>query len=122
MALYEPLPCPNCGAEKIDRRLDEHGNFFVQCSSCGLAGLHEDSGITAITTWNNLPRMSTIIAWQFQAAGLALENQRLIKMVDWLVSRPVFLGICARGVDYHTCLSQCKTCWKEAARRAVVVR
>lgn len=85
MALYEPLPCPDCGVEKIDRHLDEHGKFFVQCSCCGRHGLHEDSGITAITSWNNLPRMSTIIAWQFQAAGLALENQILNKMVDWLV-------------------------------------
>lgn len=77
MALHEPLPCPNCGAEKIDRHRDEHEKFFVQCSSCGLSGTHEDCGISAITTWNALPRMSTIVVWQFQAAGGALENQRL---------------------------------------------
>lgn len=77
MALYEPSHCPDCGAEKIDRLRDMHEKFFVQCSSCGRSGPHEECGISAITAWNKLPRMSTIIAWQFQAAGLALENQRL---------------------------------------------
>ena len=32
----------------------------------------------AIAAWNALPRMSTIIAWQFQAAGAALSLQRLM--------------------------------------------
>lgn len=31
-----------------------------------------------IAAWNALPRMSTIIAWQFQAAGAALALQRLM--------------------------------------------
>lgn len=116
MALYEPLPCPNCGAEKIDRHLDAHGNFFVQCSSCGLAGLHEDCGISAITTWNNLPRMSTIIAWQFQAAGLALALQRLeyrgqsLRNAQWLAGRYSCFATEARevGREFDTALADAR--------------
>ena len=71
-------PCPICGA---NAELDGVGqDTFVRCLShkCAMQGPYGKDEIAAVTAWNALPRMSDIIAWQFQAAGLALALQRLV--------------------------------------------
>ena len=73
------LPCPNpqCGSNSI-QVTNAGPSFWVFCHACLESGPVADSAYAAIEAWENLPRMSTIIAWQFQAAGAALALQRLL--------------------------------------------
>ncbi|MBD8896243.1 hypothetical protein IG626_09535 [Desulfovibrio desulfuricans] len=75
-------PCPNhkCGSSDC-LVLQVKDRFWAFCTVCNCDGPNAESVEAAKAAWDELPRMSTIIAWQFQAAGLALENQRLRKMV-----------------------------------------
>ena len=75
-------PCPNvkCGSSDC-LVLQVKDRFWAFCTVCNCDGPNAESVEAAKAEWDALPRMSTIIAWQFQAAGLALENQRLSKMV-----------------------------------------
>lgn len=77
-------PCRVCGApgQLKEDFLDSH----VQCSNiyCAMAGPLGCCEVEAISAWNNLPSMSAIVAWQFQAAGLALALQRQIEMGEAL--------------------------------------
>jgi hypothetical protein len=102
MALYEPLPCPACGSIKVGITRS-HAQFkpsfpdddkhHVRCFYCRTSGPYGYNESAAIVAWNALPRMSTIIAWQFQAAGLALALQRLedrgqsLRNAQWLAGR-----------------------------------
>ena len=73
------LPCPACGSKSIEIDWD-NGVHFMKCERCGVSGpcfIDEYPREFVADAWNALPRMSAIIAWQFQAAGAALENQRL---------------------------------------------
>lgn len=74
-SMQELKPCPHCGS--IDVYVRGRINAQVTCRICGMEGPEPWGNKAAIAAWNNLPRMSTIIAWQFQAAGAVLENQRL---------------------------------------------
>ena len=73
------LPCPNpqCGSNSV-QVTNAGPSFWVFCHACLESGPVADSAYAAIEAWENLPRMSTIIAWQFQAAGAALALQRLL--------------------------------------------
>ena len=80
------LPCPNpqCGSTNVYVR--GRCNAQVTCRACGMEGPEFCGPNEVIGAWNALPRMSTIIAWQLQAAGAALENQRLrerVEVVEW---------------------------------------
>lgn len=81
-------PCPICGA---NAELDGVGqDTFVRClnHNCAMQGPYGKDEIAAVTAWNAIPSMSSLIAWQFQAAGAALENQRLravLKSVEEIV-------------------------------------
>lgn len=75
-SMQELKPCPHCGS--IDVYVRGRINAQVTCRICGMEGPEPWGNKAAIAAWNNLPRMSTIIAWQFQAAGAALALQRLI--------------------------------------------
>lgn len=71
-------PCKVCGAAG---KLNE--DFFeshVSCTNpfCAMAGPKGCCEIGAIDLWNNLPSMTTVVAWQFQAAGAALALQKII--------------------------------------------
>ena len=71
-------PCKQCGATAL---LDGVGqDTFVRCSNhnCAMQGPYGADDMAAITAWNNIPSMSAIVAWQFQAAGAALALQRII--------------------------------------------
>ena len=71
-------PCKQCGATAL---LDGVGqDTFVRClnHNCAMQGPYGADDMAAIAAWNNIPSMSTIIAWQFQAAGAALALQRLM--------------------------------------------
>lgn len=70
-------PCRDCGAP--GQLEEDYFDYHVRCTSkfCAMAGPKGSSEEAAISNWNNLASMSTVVAWQFQAAGLALENQRL---------------------------------------------
>lgn len=71
------LPCPECGDDcLIVAKNSPSGKWHTYCV-CGHIGRFYPTRKKAIDAHNALPRMSTIIAWQFQAAGAALENQRL---------------------------------------------
>lgn len=73
------LPCPECGDDEcliVIKELPSE-EWSVHCG-CGHAGRYCASEEDAIKAHNALPRMSTIIAWQLQAAGAALALQRLI--------------------------------------------
>ena len=72
------LPCPNpkCGSTNVYVR--GRCNAQVTCRACGMEGPEFCGPNEVIGAWNTLPRMSTIIAWQFQAAGAALSLQRLM--------------------------------------------
>lgn len=77
-------PCKQCGATAL---LDGVGqDTFVRCSNhnCAMQGPYGSDDMAAIAAWNNLPSMSAIVAWQFQAAGLALALQRQIEMGEAL--------------------------------------
>lgn len=78
------LPCPACCSTdceclictiNADEKQDIH--FHMVCNKCFTSGPITDDAESARQTWNAIPRMSAIITWQFQAAGAALENQRL---------------------------------------------
>lgn len=73
------LPCPNpqCGNNSV-QVTNAGPSFWVFCHACLESGPVADSAYAAIEAWENLPRMSTIIAWQLQAAGAALALQRLM--------------------------------------------
>ena len=81
-------PCPICGA---NAELDGVGqDTFVRCLShnCAMQGPYGKDEIAAVKAWNAIPSMTTVVAWQFQAAGAALENQRLravLKSVEEIV-------------------------------------
>lgn len=67
------LPCPRCKSTDL-------GVWnFVVCKDCEMRGPRDVAESAAIAAWNALPRMSTIIAWQLQAAGAALALQKLIE-------------------------------------------
>lgn len=68
--------CPHCGTEGVTE--EYFGEYQTGCPHCGANGPYADSIEAAVSAWNALPRMSTIIAWQFQAAGAALALQRLL--------------------------------------------
>ena len=71
-------PCPIYGA---NAELDGVGqDTFVRClnHNCAMQGPYGKDEIAAVKAWNALPRMSAIIAWQFQAAGAALALQRIM--------------------------------------------
>ncbi|WP_297891380.1 hypothetical protein [uncultured Desulfovibrio sp.] len=75
----EIMPCPECGDDECLIVVHElpSEEWSVHCG-CGHAGRYCASEEDAIKAHNALPRMSTIIAWQFQAAGAALALQRLM--------------------------------------------
>ena len=85
MCKLELLPCPNPKCSGNLGATNAGNSYWVYCQDCLTTGPSSATEHGAIFAWNAMPRMSTIIAWQFQAAGLALENQRLRKMVDLLV-------------------------------------
>ena len=71
-------PCPICGA---NAELDGVGqDTFVRCLShnCAMQGPYGKDEIAAVKAWNAIPSMTTVVAWQFQAAGAALALQRLM--------------------------------------------
>lgn len=130
MSELKPLPCPECGKDaqviKIERNNNKPSVFVCLCQNhpCTDREAVYASPSAAIAAWNNLPRMSTIIAWQFQAAGAALALQRImdagIKMrgeqhVQWLLgnnkdsvtdAEAVFDGLLAwMMVDKRTALN-----------------
>ena len=73
------LPCPECGDDEYLIVLQEFPSqeWRVHCG-CGHAGRYCASEEETIEAHNALPRMSAIVAWQFQAAGAALALQRLM--------------------------------------------
>lgn len=73
------LPCTDCGGECIAVREPtiDLNEWRMHCF-CGYAGRYCASEEDAIKAHNTLPRMSALIAWQLQAAGIALALQRLI--------------------------------------------
>lgn len=71
------LPCPACGSTWVMTNTSPSGADIVQCCNCYMHGPLCDTEEYATERWNTLPRMSTIIACQLQAAGAVLENQRL---------------------------------------------
>ena len=72
------LPCPACGGDcLIVAKNYPSGKLHTYCD-CGHIGRFYPTREKAIAAHNSLPRMSTIIAWQFQAAGAALALQRLM--------------------------------------------
>lgn len=75
----ELKPCPECGDDECLIVIQElpSEEWSVHCG-CGHAGRYCASEEEAIKAHNALPRMHSIIAWQFQAAGAALALQRLI--------------------------------------------
>lgn len=76
----EVKPCPACGSKSIEIDWD-NGVHFMKCERCGVSGpcfIDEYPREFVADAWNALPRMSTIIAWQLQAAGAALALQRLM--------------------------------------------
>ena len=68
--------CPHCGTEAVTE--EYFGEYQAGCPHCGANGPYANSIEAAVSAWNALPRMSTIIAWQLQAAGAALALQRLM--------------------------------------------
>ena len=71
-------PCPICGA---NAELDGVGqDTFVRCLNhkCAMQGPYGKDEIAAVKAWNAIPSMTTVVAWQFQAAGAALALQRLV--------------------------------------------
>lgn len=128
MRKLELLPCSDCGKTGHTVFIEQINGVWQGVCRCGHATMYCSTREDAITAWNNPPRMSTIIAWQFQAAGLALENQRLRKMVDWLADKMQTASkescslthVCPGG-QFNECHASyhCSTCWAEAARRAV---
>jgi hypothetical protein len=90
MPELKPLPCPECGNDaqviKIERNNNKPPVFVCLCKNhpCTDREAVYVSPEAAIAAWNALPRMSALIAWQFQAAGAALENQRLRERVEAL--------------------------------------
>ena len=126
MCKLELLPCPNPKCSGNLGATNAGNSYWVYCQDCLTTGPSSATEHGAIFAWNAMPRMSTIIAWQFQAAGLALENQRLIKMVEYLASwgdaHPCVLDMaCPFGSTYDVCnlARDSAECWKEMARRAV---
>ena len=72
------LPCPDCGGDcLIVAKNYPSGKWHTYCD-CGHRGRFYPTRKEAIKAHNALPRMSTIIAWQFQAAGATLALQRLM--------------------------------------------
>ena len=72
------LPCPECGGDcLLVIKNWPSGKYHTYCN-CGHIGRLYPTRKKAIDAHNALPRMSTIIAWQFQAAGAALALQRLM--------------------------------------------
>lgn len=68
--------CPHCGKESVTEEF--FGEHQTGCPHCGANGPYADSIEAAVSAWKDLPRMSALIAWQFQAAGAALALQRLM--------------------------------------------
>lgn len=113
------LPCPNpkCGSTNIYVR--GRCNAQVTCRPCGMEGPEFCGPNEVIAAWNALPRMSAVIAWQFQAAGIALALQRImdsgLKMreeqhVQWLLgnnedsvteAEAVFDGLIGDGCKWN---------------------
>lgn len=89
------LPCPACGEQVRVVKFETLGGYIIshdmhgENRKCLLAmTLIMPDRDALVAAWNALPRMSTIIAWQLQAAGAALENQRLravLKSVEEIV-------------------------------------
>ena len=90
MPELKPLPCPECGKDaqviKIERNNNKPPVFVCLCQNhpCTDREAVYVSPEAAIAAWDALPRMSALIAWQFQAAGLALALQRQIEMGEAL--------------------------------------
>ena len=99
------LPCPACGSHSSEVT-NAGPSFWVYCHACLGFGPIADSAYAAIEAWENLPRMSTIIAWQFQAAGAALENQKLRERVEaweWLDEVETLYGNLGWSFDRKQC-------------------
>lgn len=77
--MAELKQCPECGDDECLIVIQElpSEEWSVHCG-CGHAGRYCASEEEAIKAHNALPRMHSIIAWQFQAAGAALALQRLM--------------------------------------------
>lgn len=72
----EMILCPHCGTESVTE--EYFGEYQTGCPHCGANAPCANSIEAAVSAWKDLPRMSTIIAWQLQAAGSALALQRLM--------------------------------------------
>lgn len=77
MPAQNPCPNPKCGSNDVWSTSAGH-DFWIYCNKCLLTGPIAESECAAIDVWDSLPRMHSIIAWQFQAAGLAFAMQRLM--------------------------------------------
>ena len=99
-------PCPICGA---NADLDGVGqDTFVRCLShnCAMQGPYGKDEIAAVKAWNAIPSMTTVVAWQFQAAGAALENQKLRERVEaweWLDEVETLYGNLGWSFDRKQC-------------------
>lgn len=102
----ELMPCPHCGSTWVMANTSPSRADIVQCCNCYMHGPLCDSEEYAIERWNALPRMSAIIAWQFQAAGAALENQKLRERVEaweWLDEVETLYGNLGWSFDRKQC-------------------
>lgn len=64
------------------------------------------AGSHLVDSIRTLPRMSALIAWQFQAAGAALENQRLrdrVEAWEWLDEVETLYGNLGWNFDRKQC-------------------
>ena len=56
MPELKPLPCPACGGTNAEPMLDEDGDYFILCRSCGMRGPATQDTHSAIIDWDSLPR------------------------------------------------------------------
>lgn len=124
------LPCPHCGSTWVMANTSPSGADIVQCCDCYMHGPLCDSEEYALERWNAIPRMSTIIAWQFQAAWAALENQRLravLKSVEEIVLEAPDLNMSNYNEDQvfslnEAMISICGILLQESARNDLEAR
>ena len=123
-------PCKFCGAP--GQLSEDYFDFQVICTNpcCAMAGPKGYCEIEAVALWNNLPSMATVVAWQFQAAGLELALQREKAVVDWLASwgdaHPCCIDLqCPYGRTIEECeareggMLDSSECWKKSAYNAL---
>ena len=131
MPELKPLPCPACNDEEHMVTVESlaSGRFRVFCL-CGNTGPFCETEAAAMESWNALPRMPALIAWQFQAAGAALENQRLravLKSVEEIVLEAPELNMSNFDEDQVSSLNEamisiCGILLQESARKDQGVR